>query len=135
MANKYSIYKALVDLVSSMLLTMVDKKTKTVWAENKLTLVPEGEHGVFIFITYDTDVARVAKDILERAGGLGERDLGPIGDPPPAVMEACDGCGSPIVAYEINTTRGGPGSVRCSIRADGNVCCSHLTPKLGDLRG
>lgn len=135
MANKYSIYKAMVDLVSSMLLAMVDKGTKTVWAENKLTLVPEGEHGVFVFITYDTKTALVAKSILERAGGLGELDLGPLGDPPPAVMEPCDGCGDPIVAYELNTKRGGPGSVRCSIRADGRVCCSHLPPKLGDLRG
>ena len=135
MASKYSIYKALVELTSTLILRMLDKEVKTIWAENKLTLVPEGGFGVFVFITYDTKTAIAVKSVLERAGGLSDQDLGALGNPPPAVMEPCDACGYPVTGYEVNTTRGGPGSVRCSIRADGNVCCSHLTPKLGDLRG
>lgn len=41
----------------------------------------------------------------------------------------CEGCGQPIARHESNTTTGGPGSVRCSIKADGSICCSHLPPK------
>jgi predicted kinase len=43
--------------------------------------------------------------------------------------QRCEGCGAEVASRESNTDRGGLGSVRCSIRKDGNVCCSHLPPK------
>lgn len=47
----------------------------------------------------------------------------------------CEGCGAEVASHESGTTRGGPGSVRCSIRKDGNVCCSHLPPKVYSTDG
>ncbi len=50
-----------------------------------------------------------------------------------SATEACEGCGNAVARHESGITTGGPGSVRCSIKEDGSVCCSHLKPKAATI--
>jgi len=84
MASKRAIYKALTDLTNTLIEGMVDNELTTVWCTNELTLVPEGKHGLFAFITYNGLVATAVHRALEQAGLLPRKDLGELGEPPPA---------------------------------------------------
>jgi len=91
MASKRAIYQALTNLTNTLVERMVNKELRTVWCSNELTLVPEGKNGLFVFITYNHEMALAAQKVLHQAGLLPTKDLGPLGDPPPREVTK-DGC-------------------------------------------